>query len=373
MNRRLNSITKIEEFMVNSLLGSKDIPLEVSVLRLADAPDSEGIVIFPKSITVRFTGSVTEVVNRTPLVLERTLDFSLEISCQNQQRSSGHDYATYLLGACSSALLNRVPVNTGFEVVVPFTLERESFQGLTESSHFVYEQTWSIVIKEVLPNFNPDPCIARGDCSRLFPPNTNTTVLEGEVLLGNRVYHLKPSVGLDCRAFGGVTPDVNGNLVTIEDNSVVYLSSQQWEEGVTFLVKPLPETEDILVTARSSSGIIIRSDVYCWTGRTVLGIFAFLTNRGEMPEKVLSLAIPYAERVVIVDSSAVAFRDPSDNIEKPLEMKYGNLVLVNDNVTLNVGDKEYTKAYIPQFNGFGWLTRGTFKFLYDLWECDSND
>jgi hypothetical protein len=364
------TIAKIERFMVNSLLASPEIPLDVNVLRLADVQDKEGVVVFPRSITVRFTGSTTTVLQRVPLVLERSMDFLLEISCQNHQTRSGHDYATYLLGACSRALMNRVPLGTDFSIETPFTLERESFQGLTDSSHFVYEQSWSLVVKEVLPNVSQDPCVARGDCSKLFPEDTTTTVLEGEALLGNRVYHLKPSDGLDCAQYGGVKPDAEGNLVTIEDEEVVYLTSAQRDAGFTYIIKPIEDSTDVLVTVRGVDGVIIRSDLYCWTGRTVLGIFAYLTNQGQSPEKIFSLSMPYAQRVVIVDDSALAYRDPSSEEEVPVQLRYGNLVMVDTNVTLNVGEETYTKVYIPQFDGTGWLSNGTFKFLFEMWECD---
>lgn len=372
MVMKLNAITRIEEFIVNSLLASPDIPLDVNVLRLADASDTEGIVVFPRSITVRFTGSNTQTINQTPLLIQRTMDFELEISCQNHQSRSGHDYATYLLGACARTLINQVPLNTGMAIITPLTLERESFEGLTESNHFVYNQTWSLVVEEVLTTMPVDPCVARGFCQEYSwnPGAGDSTVLPGEVIVApNGIYHLKPPDGLDCLQFGGTVPADNGDLVAVWDNDVVYLTQAQQEAGFTYIVKTLENTTDVLVTVRGSDGIIIRSDLFCYTGRTILGLYLFQTNQGTNPEKILSLFLPYAQKAVVFRNDGLLYRDPRDPEEEPTQMRYGNLVFVDENITLSVGDSNYVRTYLPQ-SGLAWITGGSYRIISELYHCE---
>lgn len=368
---KLNAITLIEEFFVNALLASPDVPLDVNVLRLADTTEQEGTVVFPKSITVRFTGSNTQTVHQQPLIIQRTMDYELEISCQNHQSNSGHDYATYLLGACARTLLNRVPFNTGLNVIGPLTLERESFSGLTESGHFVYVQTWSLTIEEAMPSLPIDPCVARGKCSEYgwggggYPPSGDT-ILEGEVLVSpNGVYHLKPPEGYDCLEFGGTFLANNGDLATVFDPTVVYLTEAQRLAGVTYITQKMEDTTDVLVTARGSDGINIRSDLFCYTGRTVMGLYMFLNNRGGAPEKVLSLFLPYAKQAVVFRADAKLYVDPRDTEETPSNVAYGKLVFVDPNITLNVGDVTYVRTYLPQ-SGLAWITGGTYRIISEV-------
>ena len=53
----LDTITRIERFITDSLLSSVQIPLGVNVIHLADDSDTEGIAAMTYSIVVRYTGS----------------------------------------------------------------------------------------------------------------------------------------------------------------------------------------------------------------------------------------------------------------------------------------------------------------------------
>jgi hypothetical protein len=375
MINALSAITAIEEFCINVLLSSPDIPLDVNILRLADASETEGTVMFPRSITVRFTGSSTNATNKQPLIVRRTLNFELEISCQSHQNRSGHDYAIYLMGACAKALFNKVPINTGLAIVSPFTLESESFGGLTESSHFIYKQTWSLEVEETFPSQSTDPCVARGLCAEYSWDEGagDSTVGEGEVIgTPNKIYHLKPPEPLDCVQFGGTVLNSNGDLVTVWDNDLVYLTKEQRDAGFTFIIKELEDTTDILVTVRGTDGIIIRSDIFCFTGRTILGLYLFQTNRGKSPEKIVSIFLPYAQAAVIFRNDGLLFKDPTDPNELPLTMKYGNLIYVDPNITLSVGDAEYVRSYEPR-GGLSWVTQGSFRSISEVFLCDEQN
>ena len=357
MGLKLNSIRLIEDYIVRALLSSPDIPLDVNILRLADTDDKEGTVIFPKCITARFTGSNTQTVSTQPLTLSRTMDFELEISCQNQQSVSGHDYATYLLGACALSLLNKVPSNTGICVANPFTLEREAFSGLTESGHFVYTQTWSIVTEDVFPSISADPAIAKGSCEgNTWAKSVSSRGLAlGEVLSGNSIYHLKPVDNtLDCKEFGGVTISENNDLVTVEDESVIYLTEAQITAGFQYIVKEIEGSPDILVTIRDNDGQIIRSDLFCATTLTLLELHVFGENNGSTPEKITTVSLPACKQAVITSNLASLFKDPTDTEEVPLQLRYGNLLFVDGEITLSVGEDTFTRAFLPD-KGLYWI------------------
>lgn len=352
---RLNSIALIENFIVRTLLSNKDIPVDVNILRLADTDDREGAIIFPKYVTVRFTGSNTQTLSTQPLILARSMDFELEIGCQNQQGSHGHDYATYLLGACALALLNKVPFETGITIATPFTLERETFAGISDSGHFIYNQSWSIVTEDVFPSLSSDPTIAKGFCDDVWKKGIGErSVLLGEVVSGNGIYQLKPTEPLDCEKYGGVIPSESGDLVTVEDNNEVYLTNAQIAAGFQYVVKELDDSDDILVTVRASSGELIRSDLFCATGKTFLGLYVFGSNRGLPPEKITTVTLPASKQAVVINNLASLFKDPSDTEEIPLPLKYGNLIFVDEEITLNVGEKSFVRAYSPSA-GLYWL------------------
>ena len=93
---RLDTITKIERFIVDSLLSSVQIPLGVNVIRLADDADTEGITAMTYSIVVRYVGSQAQLVREVPLTMRRTLQFEITHAAQSYLSQSGHDYAERL-------------------------------------------------------------------------------------------------------------------------------------------------------------------------------------------------------------------------------------------------------------------------------------
>ena len=60
---RLDTISRIEQFMTDALLSSPLIPLGVNVIRLAATEDEEGIAVMARTIVVRYTGSTVNVTN----------------------------------------------------------------------------------------------------------------------------------------------------------------------------------------------------------------------------------------------------------------------------------------------------------------------
>ena len=183
---QLYTISRIEQYICDTLIASPEIPLSVNVLRLADAIDKEGVVQNTNNIVVRYVSSFFNVLTRIPLVYERALTFELNFSCQNYLTSSGHDFATQLLAGALNTLVNGVPGDAGVQVAESFTLQNEQFTGITENSQYTYTQTWEITLSETVPYVALDPCVQRGDCSQIFPGRYTRTnvplagVIDGE-------------------------------------------------------------------------------------------------------------------------------------------------------------------------------------------------
>ena len=174
---KLYTISRCEQYMVDALIASPEIPLSVNILRLADAIDKEGVVQNTSNIVVRYVSSFFNVLTRVPLVYERALTFELNFSIQNYLTSSGHDFATQLLAGALNTLVNGVPGDSGVQVSESFTLQSENFTGITENSQYTYTQIWQITTSETVPYVALDPCVQRGDCSQIFPGRYTRTNL----------------------------------------------------------------------------------------------------------------------------------------------------------------------------------------------------
>ena len=227
---RLDTITRIERFIQDALLSSPQIPLGVNVVRLAADYDTEGIAAMARSIVVRYVGSDASSVREVPLVLRRTLTFELTHAAQSYLTQSGHDYAIQMCAGAQLTLNNAVPINTGGQVVVPLYLASERFEGLTDSTHYVYVQTWQCVVEEIFPAPPIDPCVWRGNCSYLFPACTVSQIIPGDVLYGNTIYSpvLPPPEGVDYDpSFCGVVLD-GEDLVYKKNTQEIFL--ENWTE-----------------------------------------------------------------------------------------------------------------------------------------------
>ena len=222
---RLDGIQRIETFLADALLSSPQIPLGVNVVRLAADIDTEGIARMARSIVIRYTGSTAAEIRNVPLVVRRTLRFEITHSAQSYLSQSGHDYALQMCAGAQNALSSVVPTNSGAQIVLPFFMVNEQFDGLTDSSHYVYTQAWECQVEEIFPAPTIDPCVMRGNCSYLFPSATVSEILPGDVLAGNVLYApvLPPPSGLDYDPeYCGVEVD-GDNLIFKADSSQVFL------------------------------------------------------------------------------------------------------------------------------------------------------
>lgn len=232
---RLDSITKIERFMANALLSSPLVPLGVNVLRLADVSDEEGILQMANSMIVRYVGSSEEVERQAPLTILRTMSFEVNIASQSYLTQSGHDFAVQLCCAAHETLTNTVPPNTGLEVFAPFRMVTEQFTGLTDSTHYTYTQRWELIIQDMHRAIAIDPCVQRGDCTRLLPGNIKNRLRPGETVCGTVIYApvLPPpnnTIPYD-EQYSGVEPNADGDLVYVWEPKRVFMTAQEVADG----------------------------------------------------------------------------------------------------------------------------------------------
>ena len=227
---RLDAINKIETFMTDALLSSPQIPLGVNIVRLADTQDEEGIVALARSISVRYTGSSLALEQTAPMSIYRRARFEVTLASQSYLTNTGHDYVVQMCIGSYNTLLNQVPVNTGSQIIEPFHMVSEEFQGISNSTHYIYVQTWELTIQEIEPLIALDPCVARGNCSYLFPQESQSVILPGDVLYKNFLFApiLPPAGGgpYDPQYCGVIEdPEVEGRLVYKADPDTVFLDN----------------------------------------------------------------------------------------------------------------------------------------------------
>lgn len=274
---RLDSITKIERFIANALLSSPLVPLGVNVVRLADVSDQEGILQMVNSIVVRYVSSSEEVERQAPLTILRTMRFEVNIASQSYLTQSGHDFAVQLCCASHETLTNTVPPNAGVEVFSPFRMVSEQFSGLTDSTHYTYTQTWELIIQDMHRGIAIDPCVQRGDCTRLFPTYSKEPVKPGDVLYLNKAYIpvLPPPPGVNYSAeYAGVEESSDGSLVYTWDPTQVFLSAAEITAGYSLVsTNTFDESGTFLISnIKDGDGNFVRSYFAKDSGRVIINI-----------------------------------------------------------------------------------------------------
>lgn len=226
---RLDTITKIETFMTDALLSSPQIPLGVNIVRVAATEDEEGITALARSIMVRYTGSNLAMQQTQPMSIYRRMQFEVTLASQSYLTNTGHDYVVQMCAGSYNTLVNQVVPNTGSQIIEPFHMTSEQFQGISDSTHYVYVQTWEMTTQEILPLIALDPCVAKGNCSYLFPENSVSEIMPGDVIYKNLLFSpvLPPAPGEDFDSdFCGVKedPDNAANLVYTYNTDQTFLA-----------------------------------------------------------------------------------------------------------------------------------------------------
>ena len=348
---RLDTITSIEQFMVDSLLSSPQIPLGVNVIRLAATTDEEGIAALARSIVVRYTGSSMSIKQRQPLTIERTLNFELIHSSQSYLTESGHDGALQMCAGAYLSLNDTIPMRSGVKVVVPFSMSSESFDGLTNSSHYVYVQQWEVTVLEVNPSINQNPCVLYGNCSELFPYEFMGSMLPGDVVYGNKLYSplIPPPEGVDYEEeYCGVI-EQDGNLVYKYNQDVMFLRS--WQDYDLVSTDTFVKGTNILIcNIKDKDGNQI--DTYFAANCDNRGLLNMDVKTGaESLNKVLA---GYNGMVTMaIWPSGSVYLDPTEEDGATINLKFGYVMRAALDAYLYVDGVKYFKVSAYQF-GKAW-------------------
>lgn len=357
---QLNTINVIEQHITDVLLSSPQIPLGVNVVRLAATIDEEGITSLVRSIVVRYTGSSNNLKQVIPQHIERTLNFEIIVSSQSYLTESGHDGALQMCSAIYLALNNTVPVRTGSEILVPFNMTSESFQGLTDSSHYVYTQNWEVTIHEISTQLSLDPCVLAGNCSKLFPTDTGGDMLPGDVLYDNKLYApVLPPPGDEDYA-----EDETGVYVVGDDLAYTHMVGQiflhDWKKFVLTSTNTFDESGKFLIchAYEAETGFLLfQYFASNFDGRQLLGIVpsAYLGKDPSIKQKSVlkgANSLAYAN----VWPKTDIYHDPTSADGPRSTVRFGWVMRVETGVTMLIDEEEFIKVNAAPFT-VGWVKK----------------
>jgi len=402
---QLNTITRIEQYLCDSLIASPMIPLSVNVLRLADAIENEGVVNQTNNIVVRFTGSSTNVKNKIPLIYEEQMQFELNFACQNYLSSSGHDFATQLLMGAKITISGGAPSGAYVQVTEPFHCSSTQFTGINKQSQYTYTQLYSITVEEVLPFIALDPCVQRGDCRQIFPGHNVATKL--------------PLAGVLDEATGSIyipwNPESDPEIIQFSNQSGVRWSNEITQSGDwVFVCDP----EEVFIEDPLGQPIyLLSNNSYTEDGRLVVTIWdattrepikeVFYVDSGKklaryavelwrnttqgaldgnggiaadaVKEMIFFQGMNIGEFAVVRGGVQIFYSDPMDPDARQQTLMGGTLIGVKPDVFVQTPKgRFYFIVQSPQ--GKGWLLEGTFELasVNSLWKlgclpCESGN
>ncbi len=386
----LSTITRVEQFMCDSLIASPLIPIGVNVLRLADVIDKEGVVSQTNNIVVRYTGANNTVKNRIPMVFERAMRFELNFSCQNYLTSSGHDFATQLLAGAFITLNGSVPSGAFVQVIEPFVCVTEDFTGLSDQSQYTYTQVYQVIIEEALPYVALDPCVQRGDCRQIFP----ALGVESRMPLGGILDNATGSIYVPAYDCDGQPPEdydaclgvrwsneltQSGDWVFICDPDCVFMEDPLGQP--IYMLSNNSYTEDgrlVVTVFDANTKKPIREVFYCNTGkklaRYAIDLWTDTIAKSGPISANASLDASWYQSMNVGDFAIVLggyqflYVDPLNPDAPKLYLDGGALIGVQPETFIQTPKgRFYFVGQSPQ--GKGWLLDGTFELasITSLW------
>jgi hypothetical protein len=390
---QINTISRIEQFICDSLIASPLVPIGVNVMRLADAAENEGVVTQANTIIVRFVNSSSVVKNKVPFIYEKTLFFELNFLCQSYLSSSGHDFATQLLSAAEMTISGSSPSGALVQVVEPFHCTSSQFTGIDESSsQYTYSQTYGVMIEEVLPFISLDPCVQRGDCSKIFP--------------GSNVLTQLPLAGVIQESSGSVYvpwwPNADPAQESLSTPQGVRWSNEIMQSGdwvfasnpeEVFIEDPLNQpiyllsnnsfTEDgrLVVTIwDAQTREPLREVFYVDTGKRIARYVIELwrnaitfskegSSSSEVKEATWTTGTSTGEFAVVRGSASTLYSDPLSSSAGRMRLSGGTLIGVDINTFIQTPNGRFFLV-IQSPQGKGWLRQDSFEVasLNSLWK-----
>lgn len=387
---QLDTITRIEQFLCDSLIASPLIPIGVNVLRLADAIENEGVVNQTNNIVVRFTGSSSIIKNLVPVIYEKSLEFELNFSCQNYLSSSGHDFATQLLTGAEITLSGASPSGALVQVIKPFLCSSSRFTGLNKESQYTYTQTYSVDIEETLPFIALDPCVQRGDCSRVFPSHNVSTSLPLAGVLEEASGSIYVPWNSNEELFDGVPSGVRWSNEITQSGDWVFVCDPE----TTFIEDPLGQpiyllsnnnyTQDgkLVVTIwDAETNEPIREVFYVDSGKklaryavelwrnTIGGASGSGVSPDAVKEATFFQGMVFGDFAAVKGAFQILFSDPLSPDTKQQSIMGGTLIGVQKDVFIQTPKgRFYFVAKSPV--GKGWLLEDSFELasINSLWK-----
>lgn len=387
----LSTLSRIEQYMVDALIASPLVPLNVNVIRLADVIGKEGVVQQTNNIVVRYTGASNTVKNRVPMVFERTLRFECNFSCQDYLTSSGHDFATQLITAAFITLNGSVPGGAYVQVLEPFVCVSEDFTGLTDQSQYTYTQVWQLIIEEALPYIALDPCVARGDCRQIFP----ALGVESKLPLGGILDEASGDIYVPAYDCGGEPLEdydacygvkwsneltQSGNWVFICDPDCVFMEDPLGQP--IYLLSNNNYTEDgrlVVTVFDAETKEPLREVFYCNTGkklaRYAIELWTDTVAKASPISSKASLdsswfqSLNVGEFAVVLGGYQFLYVDPLNPDAPQLSLDGGILIGVQTQTFIQTPKgRFYYVGQSPQ--GKGWMLEGTFELasVNSLWK-----
>lgn len=382
MQRRLDTIERLERIICDALHYSPLIPMSVNVLSIGEAEERETIVNNTNNIIVRYAGSSTNQVKKFPPIYDISMRFEIYFNCQNYLATSAHSFSTYLLTATKATLSSLVPCVEGLTVDQAFYCVSENPVGISEESQFLYAQIWELQTQESLEVVSLDPCVARGDCRYLFPGRGAVTTLP----LGGLFEEQSGKIYVPAYMGSNPNPDVPetagvrwsneyeqiGDWVFVTDPSTLFLTDPL--SSPVFLSPTNSYSEDgkLLVAVKDATTKETLSEVlYIDSGkklaRYALDIWRSSSGYGGISpdakkESTIVGQFSFGEFAVVKGSFGILYADPMDTSGKRQTLPGGTLIGVKSDTFISTGGHKF--YMVPQSpNGKGWIRGDSFEIV----------
>ena len=338
-----NPVTRLEQFIVDVLVSSPHVPLGVNVMRLADSLDKEGVVQSSSNIIVSYSGGSSNVKQREPLMFEKSYVFKITFNCQDYLTTSAHDFALHLVDAASRSLTNKVPFVDGVQVIEPFYSSDETFEGITENSQYVYSQTWRLLSEEIYTDTSLDPCVRRGNCKAVWPPQGVVgSVPPGSMVTSDGTLWEICAETSDGNILCGTAYNSDGDLVLQADSSILipYEELGSWTLKTTNYITDDGKLE---VWLHDGDGNQVEQIFYTNTGKKVarMALELWRSRIDGVARCDSSLSCKFQRTIqsqnlvyAVVDTICAPLYTNPLTSDETLDLRGGSLIVVNPEVRL---------------------------------------
>ena len=359
-----DTLIKMETFIANVLRASPLIEGDINIVTLADTVDEEGVVQMARSITVRYTNSSSVVYRQTPLVLARNINFELIHAAQNYLTKQGHEMVLEACTGAYMALTSQVPCDTGVSILKGLHLSSETFQGISESSHYVYVQKWELIANEAYRPVALDPAVAKGFCDRLFPQEIQTNLKPGQFIWKNKIYEpvffdsADNQYNFDQSGVIESNNDlifVNPPTILTENRRIVFVKNWKKAKFTTAGLTTNNDDNTLIVHIRPAEGKPT-THIYVTTNNDLLTIAPIRLGQEASTGVAANHSVRLRKRQQgwVNQWGSLIYVDPTKTNGATLRAQYGSVVTLEHGVLLEVDGVKYQRVGDLPF-GKGWI------------------